>query len=199
MCQFTVVFPQTFRENCAIACVRACVCVCVNLFVKVPMWWVGSITISLMTAILQMLSHCSQHTANTSTYRWAKTRHTQTNSCTCILMKTFIDTMHSLAPYPKPNHHNWMRNPSWILTLQPNPKTWLSSSPLQVCCKIGLARMSSISKMSSLGSKKHPVLTMQEVKAHAVSMSLYCRFWCSMSFGRTHLPTHTDTPTLLNF
>ena len=173
-------------------CNRVCVCVCVNVFVKVPMWWAGSIAISLMTAILQMLSHRSQHTANTGAYRSAKTRHKHTHSCTCILMKTFIDTVHSLnSPYPEPNRQNRCKTRP-----EPLPRN-------RVLCrsvvKSRLAGMSSLSKMSSLGSEKHLVLTMQEVKGHThfffhLSIWPFLMFSVFWSHTPSYMHRHAHTP-----
>ena len=145
------------------------------------MWWAGSIAISLMTAILQMLSHRSQHTANTGAYRSAKTRHKHTHSCTCILMKTFIDTVHSLnSPYPEPNRQNRCKTRP-----EPLPRN-------RVLCrsvvKSRLAGMSSLSKMSSLGSEKHLVLTMQEVKGHT---HFFPSFYIAVSDVQCLLVSHT--------
>lgn len=52
--------------------------------------------------------------------------HTHTPHCTSIFMRAFKDIWRSPAPYPKPNHHNWLRN------VNPDPNRHLNHKPLRL-------------------------------------------------------------------
>lgn len=189
MCRFTVVFHKPL-ETIVQSRVRVLICLwrcqCDELALSQLASWLPFCRCSLIAANT-LLTQATIDEQRQGT-------HTHTHTCTGILMKTFIDIIHSPAPYPKPNRHTWMRNPSWTLTLNPNHQAALCRSVV----KSGLARMSSLSKMSSLGSKKHPVLTMQEVKAHTHFPSLYIAVsdvQCLLvSHTSPHTHRHSHTP-----
>jgi len=80
--------------------------------------------------------------------------HTHTHTCTSIFVRTLIDIMHSLAPYPNLNHHNWVPNPNpnpnlnlnLILTITLKPSLNPQNVIWRCLKKWGPAKMSSLSQ-----------------------------------------------------
>jgi len=112
------------------------------------------VALLLEDVISSLIKHCLKYDRVTDfyidIYSIDTHTHTHTHTCTSIFVRILIGIMHSLAPYPNFNHHNWVPKPDPNLNLILTITLKLSLNPQNViwrCLKKwGPAKMSSLSQ-----------------------------------------------------